>query len=817
MHDLVMDARLALRGFRRARTWSAAAILTLAIGIGTTTAVFALLNAVLLRPLPVASPDELVTLELLRERRGGMPLFTYPQYETLREHRRGLADVMATSVTEYGIAVPGEDPRIVPAWEVSGNYFAVLGVRPALGRFFTPAEVDVPGGAPVAVVSHDFWRTHLGGGSDALGRSLYVNGRELVVVGVAPAGYRGTVPAAGAQLWLPLTLVPTLRPGTGISRPGGAHWLTLIARLEPGTARPQAEARLSTVARSLAGDAAMAASTAGGIDRGEATGVTLHRLRALPAFVVGPAAAFLALLLATAGMVLLIASVNVTSMALARSTARARELAVRRSLGATRGRLVRQLLTENVLLFLCGAAGGMLIAVWTATSLPLLAERLPFPVVLDVPLDWRVFGFALLVACGAGALFGLAPALHATDAALMQAVRDGAASRRPTRLRSAFVVAQLSISLVLLVLGGLLGRALQNGLVADPGFDARGVAVAGIDLRPYGYDAERAHAFVTQLTARLATRGDVTASGASAIQPLLGFATTDVRREGEDDAAARRVYYNIVDDGFIATLQVPLRRGRGFDERDRHGAPRVAIVNETFARLFWPGEDPIGKRIHAARDESAGAIEVVGVVAAGRYGSLTEEPQPFFMMPLAQSRRTSAYVYARGAGGTARLETALREEASALDPVVPTTTSSLAAAIGTLLLPQRVASAAIGVFGVIGLLLAGIGLYGVVAFTVAQRTREIGVRMALGAGAGEVIRLFLVQGARLLGIAGIVGIALALAAGHALSALLFGVSPRDPLTFMAVALLLGGVALLATYVPARRASRVDPMAVLRGE
>jgi predicted permease len=810
------EIRFALRGLLRTPVYTGVAALTVAVGIAATTAVFALLNALLLQPLPVERQQELATVEVVREDGGTKPIFSWPQYGKLREHQRGLTDLAAYGFQEYGVAVPGAEPGFLTGWEVSGNYFEVLGVRPALGRFFTSAEVDGAGSAPVIVISHDFWQREFGGAADAPGRTLLVNGQPLNVIGVAPPGYQGTIPAAAAHFWVPVTLVPTLRPGTNVHG-DGLSWLMLTGRLAPGTTRAQAEALLSATVRTLEGAEGERDFTRAPTQQAAAAGVTLGPLRALPAMALGPVTGFMALLLVTAGMVLVIAGVNVTGMALARATARARELALRRSLGATRVQLVRPVVIEHVLLFLMGAVGGVVLAAWVVAGVPAMLAALPMPVALEVPLDWRVLGFAVSVALAAGVLFGLAPALSATGGRLMPTIREGATSPRRSRLRGAFVVGQLAISLVLLVLGGLLGRSLQQTLATDPGFDPAGVAVAQIALRPWGYDAERAEQFFAALRQRLDARGDVAAAGASTLQPLLGFGSLMVRPEGQDAPPEGGIYYNYVDDGFLDAVRMPLLMGRAFDAADTRDAPPVVIVNDAFARRFWPGENPLGRYVYQGAAGQETAMQVVGVVATGRYQSLNEPPQPFFMRPIAQQQITSAYVFARGPAGSGAMQQALREEVRALDPTLPLNTSAMAASIGMLMLPQRIASLTIGVFGLLGLVLAGIGIYGVVAFAVAQRTREIGVRLALGAGTRQVVALFLRQGARLLAIGGAIGLLIALAAGHALGALLHGVSPRDPATMAGVVALLAAVVLLATYLPARRASRVDPMVVLRSE
>jgi predicted permease len=818
MKHLLPDVRLATRALVRAPTFTLTSALTLAIGIAGLTVVFAVTDALLLRPLPVHQPGDLVTMELRREdgRSGGM--LSLPQYEILRRDHRGFTDLTAFGMTDYAVATPGTDAETAFTYEVAPNYFSVLGIAPALGTFFTAATDDLRNSEATVVISHDLWQSRYDGDRNVIGTPLHVNGHPLTIVGVAPAGFRGTISVVPARIWVPIALVPTLREAGTMYRPGGMHWLTLIGRLAPDTDRRQAEALQTAVVRSvMAGEQDVFDPRTGlRTERAPIHAAVLSPLRGLPQSALGPAAGFMAVLFVAALLVLLIASVNITSIMLARLTARSRELAVRRSIGASRVQLAAQLLAENALLFMAGAALGLLLAVWALSVIPLLLALSPVEISLELPVDGRLIGFAAATALALSTLFGLPPALHgaaASETALLSATRPG---RRGTRMRSALVVTQVAFSLVLLISAGLLTRALQRALAVDPGFDATGVVIADIELGTLGYDAQRSRTFFDQLTARLEAHPAVERTGLASIPPLIGYSTMQLRPEGQQHAPTDGIDVTSADGGFVETLRVPLVAGRNFDSRDVIGAPQVAIVNEAFVQRYWPGEKPIGKLLYAGPTGEERPIEVVGVTRTGRYRNLNEAERPFIYQPFTQGQSTSAYVFVRGVPGAAGVEAILRAEVRALDPAVPLrSVGSFQRTISLLLAPQRIGAMAIGMFGVIGLLLAAVGIYGLMAFTVAQRTREIGIRMAVGAQSGHVIRIFLHRAGTLLVIGTVAGVLLALGGAHLIAALLYGVSPTDPLTFIGVPILLVAVALFAAYLPARRASRTDPLVVLR--
>ena len=802
MDALLRDVRYAARSLGRQPGFALAAVCTIALGITATTVVFSLVSALLLKPLPVAEPERLVTVH--EQRRGevevmmGFSSFPLARYQAYRDASREVLSGLAGHHYDQGSLRTEAGAEVVNSVAATANYFEVLGVRPVLGTGFS-SDADRTG-APQAVISHALWSARFGADPGVIGRTLHLDSRALTVVGVAPRGFAGIIVGLPVDVWMPAS------PGDGAD--GGTR-LTLLGRLRPGMTPERASAALAVVSRQVPPG-----------PRATVEGVKLQALTAVPGDFRGHLIGFMAMLFVTAALVLTIASTNVGGMLLARAEQRRREIAVRLAVGAGRLRLVRQLVTESLVLFLAGGALGVLLSSWLVRLASAFPLPIPARVELELGIDLRVLAFSAAAALVAGVVFGLAPALQATRGDVVAGLRDGGRGQavRRTRLRSALVVAQLAMSLLLLVTAGLFARTLQNALAAEIGFNPDGVVVAGIDLAPHGYDEPRARRLQAQLLERVRALPGVTAAAYAVWPPMGGNSWTQTVEPGDPpaNAAGEAVVASLgtVGAGYFETLEVPLVAGRGFAAADGPGATPVVVVDETLARRLWPGASPLGRHLEVA-DESR---EVIGVARSGKYESYTEEERAFAYLPLEQCPTASATLHVRSRMDDGATLAAIRRELAALDPNLALEQAMpLPTLIGFSIFPQRLAAMLIGAFGLTGLLLAAIGLYGILAYQVSARTREIGIRMALGARAAGVVRLVVGGSLRLLLIGTALGLAAAFGVTRLLAGLLFGVTATDPATFVAVSTLLAGVALLASWLPARRATRVDPMIALRAE
>lgn len=809
LETLLQNLRYAVRQLIRNPIFSVVAVVTLALGMGGTTVIFGLANTLLLRPLPVHEPERLIGFAEVGEEGSSRSAFSYPQIQAYRAASGEVARVAAHGFAELALNLEG-DATVGAGSFVTADYFQVLGLAPVEGRFFAPDE-EVPGDPrAVAVLSHDLWQQGYGGDPDAIGGTVRVNGQALTVIGVAPRGFRGLTTGLPADLWLPIPLYSTLIPGSDIDHPTRQNWLDPVARLAPGVSKVQAETGLSQAGRSI--DSELQERGVQRVEVSELSGIPLAGRTSLQRF--------MGLLLACAALVLLIACVNVAGMLMARATARRRELAIRRTLGAGRGRLLLQLLTESTLLFLLGGVGAVLLASWLSGLLVALQPAVPFPVSLDVSMDASVVGFAMALALATGLLFGLAPALQASGADVLSSLKSGGAGAGGggSRVRNIFVTAQLALTVLLLVTAGLLTRSLQNALEVDPGIDAENVIVAGLNLDPHGYEAGEGRLLLVRLTDRLETHPQIERVGFSWLVPLgLARWVSSVEIPGVEPPEGRTGFpidFNVVDAGYFEAVRVPMVKGRAFGEEDRPGGPGVAIINETMARRFWPQGDALGSTLRAGGGERT----IVGIARDGKYRSLDEAPLPFLYLPHSQAYRGAVVLHVRSDASLGPVEALLRRELRALDPDVPLTHPALLRdRITVTLLPQRMGAMVIGSFGGVGLLLALVGLYGILAYGVNRRTREIGVRMALGASEGRILALVVRKGLALTLVGLGVGLLLSLGVTRLLGGLMVEVSPTDPLTFLLVALVLGATGFFASYLPARRAAKLDPMVTLRAD
>ncbi|MFO7261663.1 MAG: ABC transporter permease [bacterium] len=804
LEDFLRDLRYAARSLGKTPGFTLIAVLTIAVGVGATTIVYSMVNAALLRPLPVPSPDRLFALEELRwgavwqgvEGRG-VPYVRYVRYrEATQTLFTGLA---AHRLTIFSVRVRGET-MAARGVMTSGNYFSVLGLHPEAGSFFARDD------EPSAVIAYHFWRDRFGSDPDVLGSVVHIDGQPFTIVGVAPRGFTGTLPGMPSDVWVP---VVAARRASGLE--AMAAWLAIFGRLRPGVEPAAASALVDATAKHIPPDEPQ-------------THVRGAMLEPLTGMIHGSmrddARTGLTTLFGTALLVLLIASANIAGMLLARGVALRREIGIRLAIGAGRGRLVRQLMTEYTLLALLGGAGGVLLAVVGArvvAAAPLFGSQ---QLALDLRLEPRVLGFALALTMMTALLSGLYPALQASRPALLPALRDGDAGPAGTRARSLFVSGQLAMAVVLLVLAGNFVRSLQRTLALDLGYDPEGVVIVTTDVGPLGYDETRGRAFYAALVERVRALPGVT-EVALAGAPLLGGGAliNDVRTAGGDETRHEwGVPQNHVAPGFFTTLRLPLVAGREFTDADRDGAPRVAIVNQALARRLWPDEEPLGKVI----DTYGGQAVVVGVARDGRYGLRSGAPGPYVFVPVAQrySGRMTLHVRHEDGVHVGMLIRRIREEVQVLDANVAVQRAEpLSGPAAQMLGPMQFATGVLGLFGVLGVALAGVGLYGVLAFQVARRSREYGIRIALGAPARAVVGHVVGRWTTLAAVSVAAGLVLGHAAARVLERALhvYGLGAFDPTTFMGVAVLLGLVAVAASCVPVVRAVRIDPVEVMRVE
>jgi predicted permease len=818
MHTILQDLRYTLRTMRRSPGFTAVAILTLALGIGANTTIFSWMQGFVARPLPlVRAPERLVALETRAPGGVGWSV-SYPNYADWREQARTVDGIIATSMMQFSLRAAGEgggEGTAQSAWGlfVSANYFDVLGIRPLLGRGFLPAEDSVPRGAPVTVLSYGLWQRQFGGDPGIVGKEVLVNNQPFTVVGVAPRSFGGTWVGLNFDLYVPVMMQPALSPGAGLIERRGTYWLQGYARLKPGATVAQARTELNAIQERIGEVHAAARGTGVIVTPFDRQGAQ-EWLR--PVFIA---------LLAVTGLVLLIACANIANLLLARAAGRRREVGIRLALGASRGRLISQLLTESLFLATLGGGAGVLLSVWARPWLGALIPTTQYPVdaaLYSGSLDARVLSFTAAATVLAALAFGLAPALRASRPELVPALKDGGGDRgvARTRLGGGLVVAQVALTLVALVSSGLFLRTMHAMREADVGFrDPEQVLLVSTNLHLAGHKRATGEPFMDRLLERARALPGVSAAGLAMSVPLGfgGGSGSTVKIEGYTPQRDENmsVSYNSVSPDYFRTMGITLVRGREFGDDDRAGSLPVAIVNESFAERYWPGEDPIGKRF----DPTTGQwLTVVGVAKDGKYEQLDDPPQPFMYFPLAQWYSADITLHLRATGDPNALVSTVRKSFEALDPGLPfLQPRTLEEHMGAAMLAQRLGALLLSVLGAIALALAVIGLYGVISYGVSQRTRELGIRVALGAGRGEVLRLIIREGMGLAALGVAIGIVGAFAGGRLLASQLYGVSPADPLTYAAIALLLAGVALVASYIPARRAARIDPMLALRGE
>jgi predicted permease len=818
IEHLLQDVRFGFRVLRKSPGFTAVAILSLALGIGSNTAIFSLVNAVLLRPLPVKDPNQLVTLSFQQRGSAFTPVFSYPDYRDIREQAAAaFSDILAYRVGLDGLSVNGQADRIMVHY-VTGNYFTLLGLRPVLGRLILPSEGETVGADPVLVLGYSYWQRRFAADRNVIGRRVLIDGLPVTIVGVAPQQFRSVQAVIDVQGYLPLGMV--LVEGNyprGVLTSRNMRMFSLVGRLRPEATLNQAQAVLKIVGRRLS-------------DRyprlleGMTLDVQPEALGRIPLGGSQRLVAVSALFLGMAALILVLACVNLTNLLVVRATARGKEIAMRAALGGSRSRLIRQLLTESVVLAFLGAAAGLVLAAWTnrVFSAP---EVQGIPIHLEAHFDWRVFGFTFGATALTGLMLGALPALRASHADLAMVSRGGGQrlSAGGQRLRDVLVALQVAGSFLLLMVAGLLGRSLESAQRLDLGFDPNNVVNFSLDPHYVGYDAIQGAEFFREVVRRVHALPGVESASLGCCGPMSPsplFAPMQV--DGYHPAPGQpdpTVFFNQVSHDFFETLRVPIVRGRVFLTSDGRDSPRVAIINETMAESYWPNQDPVGRTFRFVGDTRP-PMQVIGVVKDGKYLGISDHPQPYFYVLLEQNYGSSEVLLVRSRAATATVIAEVRKEIASIAPGLPVTGVQTmlqqldeSGGLGALRKCALLAAA----LGGLGLALAVVGVYGVVSYTAEQRTREIGIRMAMGAQASNIRRLVLGQGVIVVCAGLAAGVVLSLAAAPVIRRFLIAISATDPIAYGGVAIFLVLVTLTGCYGPVRYATRVDPMTALRSD
>ena len=819
LQDLLQDIHYGLRILRKSPGVTFVVVIALALGVGANTSIFCVVNGSLLRPLPVPSPEQITVLAIQqKDAPVGSSGFSYPEFVDFRKQANTVADIFGIVLGTVQFTA-NDHSEECSANYVSGNFFAALGLQPAAGRLYVPSEAETPGEPLLVVLGYGYWQKRFHGDPRAIGMQILVNGRSATIIGVAPRQFQGMYSIFETHVYLPMSAMIQEESASLFWDNRDRRRILGFGRLKPGITLREAQSSLDVITARLA--------------RQYPATDKWFTVRAIPEKSARPIpyannffVAVSGLFLVLAALVLLLACMNVENILLARGSARQREMAIRAALGAGRARLIRQLLTESVLLAIFGGGAGLVLGIW-ASRLTSSIHVQSVPLHVNASFDWRVFAFAATCALLTGLVVGLLPALRASSSDVNSVLHEG--GQRDSfgighpGFRNLLVIAQVAGSFTLLVVAGLFVRSLQKVQAFDLGFDPSHVLNVLMDPHQAGYDQPRAITFYREIESRVRTLPGVQSASLASYVPMGVFPSSrQVSIEGRPTPSgyqAPSVLSNSVDPPYFETMRISLLLGRIFTDSDSETAPRVAIINQTMAARFWPREDPIGKRFSA--DGDAGPfMEIVGVSANGKYKTVSEDAEPFFYVPLAQSFASKLTLQVRTLGPPEQLVAPVKERIAQLAPDVAivdieTMNQLLAGAFGYFAF--RLAATFAAALGVIGLILAVVGVYGVVSFAASQRTHEMGIRTALGASSRDILNLIWLQGVRLV-IAGVaIGAAVAWALTRAMTRLLAEISASDPVTYITVAIILAAVALLACYIPARRAMKVDPMIALRYE
>ena len=821
MGTLFQDIRYGFRMLMKSPAMTLVAALTLALGIGANTTIFSAVNGLMLRPLPVANADRLVVLDGHAQGAANpFDQFPFPDFQDIRSQSDGFSDVLGYKLSLAGMEHQGKVEPVIYSY-VSSNFFQALGLKPVVGRLIYGAETEKRGTENVVVLGHDYWKKRFNGDASIVGQHVKMNGHSVTVIGVAPEGFHGTYALVDMQAYLPFGMRSLWTTGNKddywTKRDDGD--VKILGILKPGVSRQQAQVSANVVAERLNKEFPET-------HKGNTYRLYPERLaRPDP----DPANGMLIvgiLFMVLAGMVLLLACSNVANIVLVRATARERELAVRTALGAARGRIVRQLLTESLLLAAMGAVLGSVVGIWASRLISSIRiEVADIPIRFDFSFDWRVFSFGLAIALATGLLVGLAPAWRAARSDFNTVLHEGSRGilgSGKSKVRNVLVVAQVAVSLMLLVVAGLFVRSSQNAEHTYLGFDPHNVLNVTMETRTIGFDQQRTEQFFREMKDRVRVLPGVESASIATTVPM-GYSNevSPVFAEGQPQSkeATPRAFYNAIDPAYFSTMRVPLLRGRLFTDQDNAKSPRVAVVSEAMANKLWPGQDALGKRFSDTA-ASGPFLEVVGVAKQGKYTDPVDTTTLFYYEPIAQNFRSFVTLQLRTASAPEALIPEVEKQIHSLAPALPLTDvqtmeQSLGGVNGFFLF--RMGSRFTVVLGLLGLVLAVVGVYSVISYAAAQKTHEIGVRMALGAGRGDILKMVLRQGFVLVGAGLVAGLVLTFLAARGIGSLLVGVSPSDPVTLISVALLLAAVGLVASYIPARRAMNIEPLRALKYE